>query len=1122
MSEQPNGSATLELLAQYDNHISERDKTIEYIERTTDPTNDNKPTYDELFKENVKLKLLVQEYETEIDSLKKTISLLRENRKSVNSESLDVILDQSSSISKDSDATRQSLTLPPRSDRRSNTKNLSIPIPQSTSTSSQLDSAQKPQVDIITTTTNNDSHHNTKLLNAARFISSPHKITKLQESLSSPATSVTYTTSRITIKSPRNSVESPLQNKMGSPQNPNRVTSVINNHIHSPLRGNSQFSTDDLNNGAFKEEILDTRRTLSNEVISSVRSPSTYSDSKSPLAHLRRSTSSGKKSMEFSPNSKAKLNNFAQLLDTSFGEEEEAEMEEAKEEKERLKEHEELVGTAPLLPKENNDDQPLPKNLEKDLETNNSVNPYRDGKPQLSRISAPVLTPVSEKHINMTPTFNRLGSPLILNRKTNMINGTPSSNNTTGTSPRQGFSNFSISEGTEDTNASTISSSTKKQNILNDLLHVKISSHHSDSNASTPNTTEDTASNQTLSVQQEKSKTENVRSVSDTASSLKSDIPLFVQPTELFTVRIEILSTLYNENKEEHDLNRYEENYILFGIIDKNTGKEMFKFSKTINKVRELDVYLKSHLTSNKLVTIPNLPDRSFFNSNLPIRIDQRREILNKYFESLFDAVPKLPPNVSLKIAQFISTDTAMNPLDLGDTIKEGYLLIRKPKTLSNANNWKTRYCILTENTLQFFNKGQLFETIRLKGAMMELLPNLPDDKYGTKNGFLINEHRKSGLSSTTKYFLCTETSKERELWISAISQFLENSFSLNIAERRLSTGSDRLYVTDLTSEVTSNSTESNTGISSQTATYEPFLESIEDDKEVRRNKKRSFFPFKKLTGIDYDNIPPHDLELKSPTKSSVRSVDLNNQTLVPSISGTNSHSYMPQSATVFGSSLNDCLKLSSHTYQRKYEIPSVVYRCLEYLYKNRGVQEEGIFRLSGSSTLIKTLQEKFDQEYDIDLCQYNETIADPNGDEVSTLVSVNTISGLLKLYLRKLPHMIFGDEQYLPLKKIIDDNHDDPLNTALQLREVVANGEIPKENLSLMYALFELLVKINANNKLNKMNVRNLCIVFSPTLNIPITLLQPFIVDFACIFQGAEPIDGSQREQLDINIPQL
>lgn len=71
-------SSTLQLLAQYNDHTLERDKLLEPFEKRNDPA--DQPSYDELFKENVKLKLQVHEYEIEIQSLTNMIELLKANR----------------------------------------------------------------------------------------------------------------------------------------------------------------------------------------------------------------------------------------------------------------------------------------------------------------------------------------------------------------------------------------------------------------------------------------------------------------------------------------------------------------------------------------------------------------------------------------------------------------------------------------------------------------------------------------------------------------------------------------------------------------------------------------------------------------------------------------------------------------------------------------------------------------------------------------------------------------------------------------------------------------------------------------------------------------------------------
>lgn len=60
----------------------------------------------------------------------------------------------------------------------------------------------------------------------------------------------------------------------------------------------------------------------------------------------------------------------------------------------------------------------------------------------------------------------------------------------------------------------------------------------------------------------------------------------------------------------------------------------------------------------------------------------------------------------------------------------------------------------------------------------------------------------------------------------------------------------------------------------------------------------------------------------------------------------------------VFGVPLEAAVKVSPAA--EGYDLPSVVFRCIEYLDAKDAASEEGIYRLSGSSAVIKGLKEKF------------------------------------------------------------------------------------------------------------------------------------------------------------------
>ena len=61
------------------------------------------------------------------------------------------------------------------------------------------------------------------------------------------------------------------------------------------------------------------------------------------------------------------------------------------------------------------------------------------------------------------------------------------------------------------------------------------------------------------------------------------------------------------------------------------------------------------------------------------------------------------------------------------------------------------------------------------------------------------------------------------------------------------------------------------------------------------------------------------------------------------------------QTRAVFGVPLEESLAVSQIA-----NLPSIVFRCIQYLEENKADQEEGIYRLSGSSAVIKNLKDRF------------------------------------------------------------------------------------------------------------------------------------------------------------------
>ncbi|GAA6008117.1 hypothetical protein JCM10207_007035 [Rhodosporidiobolus poonsookiae] len=190
-----------------------------------------------------------------------------------------------------------------------------------------------------------------------------------------------------------------------------------------------------------------------------------------------------------------------------------------------------------------------------------------------------------------------------------------------------------------------------------------------------------------------------------------------------------------------------------------------------------------------------------------------------------------------------------------------------------------------------------------------------------------------------------------------------------------------------------------------------------------------------------------------------------------------------PPSRPVFGVPLKEAVAISR--IRPGLELPAIVYRCVEYLEAKNAEHEEGIFRLSGSANVIRVLKDRFNAEGDVPLLQSNEYY-DPHA-----------IAGLLKQYLRELPVHLLTRELHGEFLRVIDlRNRLDRVNA---LGKLVAR--LPIEEYTLFRFFFAHLCLIAQNAETSKMNLRNLGIVFSPTLAIPAPLFTLLLAEFDLVF---------------------
>ncbi|KAI6120779.1 hypothetical protein EDD16DRAFT_1474441 [Pisolithus croceorrhizus] len=182
--------------------------------------------------------------------------------------------------------------------------------------------------------------------------------------------------------------------------------------------------------------------------------------------------------------------------------------------------------------------------------------------------------------------------------------------------------------------------------------------------------------------------------------------------------------------------------------------------------------------------------------------------------------------------------------------------------------------------------------------------------------------------------------------------------------------------------------------------------------------------------------------------------------------------------------------------------LPAVVFRCIQYLEAKKAEKEEGIYRLSGSSAVIKGLRDRFNAEGDVDLLGSDE-YWDPHA-----------IAGLLKSFMRELPASILTRELHMKFLAVMDFVQ--PQERIRELSFLIAS--LPIANYSLLRALTAHLILIVQNSAFNKMTMRNVGIVFSPTLGIPAGVFSLMLGEFNRVFNVDEAGDVSEEKADDLS----
>ncbi|KXJ28295.1 rho GTPase-activating protein 21 [Exaiptasia diaphana] len=147
--------------------------------------------------------------------------------------------------------------------------------------------------------------------------------------------------------------------------------------------------------------------------------------------------------------------------------------------------------------------------------------------------------------------------------------------------------------------------------------------------------------------------------------------------------------------------------------------------------------------------------------------------------------------------------------------------------------------------------------------------------------------------------------------------------------------------------------------------------------------------------------------------------------------------------------------------------VPVLVEHCCDVIDK-KGIECVGVYRVPGNSAAVSLLQD-----------EVNNKGAESVNFEEEKWHDVNNITSLLKQFLRKLPEGLLTADLY---EGFIEANKkEDPVERMWALKCLI--NELPEHSFETLKFLLAHLKRIADNAETNKMEARNLAIVFGPTL---------------------------------------
>ncbi|KAI1107953.1 RhoGAP-domain-containing protein [Jackrogersella minutella] len=640
---------------------------------------------------------------------------------------------------------------------------------------------------------------------------------------------------------------------------------------------------------------------------------------------------------------------------------------------------------------------------------------------------------------------------------------------------------------------------------------------------------------------------------------------LLLPPNALPSIEVRVASSRMKPSRASLiSLTQLEEDPVFtLAILSRSERIELWRVEKDTTSLAKLDQKMKLCASFTT-----KTPDRSLFSGHSPAKLDARRTILDQYLEELLNTPLDTP--TALEFCRYLSTNTLRPNVDEssstpesthessiqkkgpgGRPLKNGYLT----KKGKNFGGWKARFFVLDGPHLKYYEApgGAHLGTIKLQNARIGKQsqqsndgspgsgPNGDELDNQYRHAFLVLEPKKKDSTSHVKHVLCAESDMERDQWVDALLCWIDYKDKKE-EETHPPASHDRTHAGSNNTPPNANSKKKGHGHGKHQAQPDSSQEaligmsydsakpgSIPEGAPLRHRKTDTPEPQDRMNGPTYTISAPKDPQLipdsaswgskmslappgptneeKKQRKRSffgfgpkTRTSSDDQDPLYGSNTGNASQGqFEPRGPIrqVFGATLAEAVRFN-RPFDVNVPLPAVVYRCIQYLDAKNAILEEGIFRLSGSNVVIKQLRERFNTEGDVNI------VTD------DTYYDIHAVASLLKLYLRELPNTILTRD--LHPKFVLAMEMPNQREKIMGLAELVQ--QLPLANETLLKYLIAFLIKIINNADMNKMTVRNVGIVFSPTLNIPAPV-------FASLLQNYEGVFGIEPEEYELPFPE-